>query len=267
MGAVGLVAPSAPISGSLAELTGPAPSRREMVRRILPRAVRIFVLEGNVVRRIASGVVVGSEVSSTGTHSYVLTNEHVVDPAGLKSPRLQVVIETEAGQVEYEAEPVDIVKVHEVDLSLINSRGVALSPAELAADDELAPGDEVVVVSAPYGKALSVSGGMVSLIERDPKSRRPTMLKTDAPIGYGASGGGVFSRLTGKLLAIVEGYRTAKVGFAVAQQDFSFDVPMPGETFAAPTAKLRAFLEKNGYGRLLGSGGTAVAPPESAALR
>ena len=44
------------------------------------------------------------------------------------------------------------------------------------------------------------------------------MVKTDAPIGYGASGGGIFSLETGKLLAIVEGYRTAKVGFAVAEQ-------------------------------------------------
>ena len=77
------------------------------------------------------------------------------------------------------------------------------------------------------------------------------MLKTDAPIGYGASGGGIFSLETGKLLAIVEGYRTAKVGFAVAEQDYSFDVPMPGETFAAPTSKVRRFLESKGFGRLL----------------
>jgi serine protease Do len=77
------------------------------------------------------------------------------------------------------------------------------------------------------------------------------MLKTDAPVGYGASGGGVFSASTGRLLAIIEGYRTAKIGFALEQQDYSFDVPMPGETFAAPTAKVRFFLKKNGFDRFV----------------
>jgi serine protease Do len=37
----------------------------------------------------------------------------------------------------------------------------------------------------------------------------------------------------------------------VAEQSYSFDVPMPGETFAAPSAKVRRFLESKGYGRLL----------------
>ena len=89
------------------------------------------------------------------------------------------------------------------------------------------------------------------------------MLKTDAPIGYGASGGGIYSLETGRLLAIVEGYRTAKVGFAVAEQSYSFDVPMPGETFAAPSSKVRRFLQDKGYERLL----THRAAPSTTARR
>ena len=115
-------------------------------------------------------------------------------------------------------------------------------------------GEDVVVAACPFGKSLSLSGGMLSQVEWDRESKRPKMVKTDAPIGYGASGGGIFSLETGKLLAIVEGYRTAKVGFAVADKDYSFDVPMPGETFAAPTSKVRGFLESKGYGRLLSRG-------------
>src|SRR5215469_16709900 len=118
----------------------------------------------------------------------------------------------------------------------------------------------------PYGKSLSISGGLVSQVEWDRKSRLPAMLKTDAPIGYGASGGGVYSASSGRLLAIVEGYRTARVGFAVAEQTYSFDVPMPGETFAAPSAKVRAFLENNGFGRFVSRTGPA-AEATQAALR
>ena len=55
------------------------------------------------------------------------------------------------------------------------------------------------------------------------------------------------------MVGLVEGYRTAKVAFGgVAGSDFSFDVPMPGETFLAPPTKGRAFLARAGLARLVG---------------
>jgi hypothetical protein len=166
------------------------PSRKQVVRGILPQNVRVLVVEGDKSRRTASGVVIGTERTDKGLASYVITNAHAVDLDDLKNPRLLITQERQAELMQY--------------------------PAELVAT----------------GKG-------------------PKMVKTDAPIGYGASGGGIFSLETGKLLAIVEGYRTAKVGFEVADRDYSFDVPMPGETFAAPTSKVRRFLESKGYSRLL----------------
>jgi hypothetical protein len=99
-------------------------------------------------------------------------------------------------------------------------------------------------------------------MERD-DSRAQRSMKTDAPIGYGASGGGVFEVPGGKLVGLVEGYRTAKVNFGgISHDDFSFDVPMPGETFLAPPAKIRGFLLRSGIGRLAGlSGGPTMAQP------
>jgi hypothetical protein len=115
-------------------------------------------------------------------------------------------------------------------------------------------GDDVVVIGAPYGRSLSVSSGIVSqleLVDGDPRQQRS--MKTDAPIGYGASGGGVFTVPGGKLVGLVEGYRTAKVSFGgIGGNDFSFDVPMPGETFLSPPAKIRAFLVRAGIGRRAG---------------
>jgi hypothetical protein len=53
----------------------------------------------------------------------------------------------------------------------------------------------------------------------------------------------------------------------ISKDDFSFDVPMPGETFLSPPAKIRGFLVQSGIGRLAGLRGGAQfisAPPLAA---
>ena len=237
----------------------PRPSRKDMVRRILPHNVRLAIQEGGKSRRTASGVVIGNEKTADGgLVSYVLTNAHAVEMGDLKNPRLVVIVDDRADSTEYTGQVVATGSVPDMDLALLKVPGLPLTPAQLATDTELELGDDVVVAASPFGRALSLSGGMLSQVEWDKDSKTPRMVKTDAAIGYGASGGGIFSLESGKLLAIVEGYRTAKVGFAVAEQNFSFDVPMPGETFAAPSSKVRQFLHQHGFARLLGtaSGGS-----------
>jgi serine protease Do len=239
----------------------PRPTRKELVKRILPHNVRLAIQEGGKARRTASGVVIGNEKTPEGgLVSYVLTNAHAVEMDDLKEPRLVVIVDDRADSTEYGAQVVATGVVPDMDLALVKVPGLPLEPARLAADAELELGDDVVVAASPFGRALSLSGGMVSQLEWDKQTKKPLMLKTDAAIGYGASGGGIFSLESGKLLAIVEGYRTAKVGFAVAEQNFSFDVPMPGETFAAPTSKVRQFLQQKGFTRLLGGAATGTAP-------
>ncbi len=227
------------------------PSRKTVVRQILPHNVRLVTTEGGKVRRTASGVVIGTERTPEGVSTYVITNAHAVDLGGLKAPTLTITQEKRGDVSEYPAEVVAAGKVPDMDLALLRVAGVALTPAELASDEELEVGEDVVVAASPFGRALSLSGGMLSQVEWDRETKAPKMIKTDAPIGYGASGGGIFSLETGRLLAIVEGYRTAKVAFAVNEKDFSFDVPMPGETFAAPTSKVRRFLAEHGWSKLV----------------
>jgi len=91
--------------------------------------------------------------------------------------------------------------------------------------------------------------------------RLPKSIKTDAAIGYGSSGGGVFDVPGGRLVGLVEGYRTARVAFG-KDEGYSFDVPMPGETFIAPAAKIRRFLSDRGLGKLAPGAVTAAADPE-----
>ena len=192
-------------------------------------------------------------VANDADKSYILTNEHVVSRDGLKgTPSYVVIVERPAlrrlpARVLFEGE------VPAEDLALVEI-GEVLPAVSLGQPIDAQVGDDVVVIGAPYGRSLSVSSGIVSqleLVDGDPRQQRS--MKTDAPIGYGASGGGVFEVPSGKLVGLVEGYRTAKVAFGgISKDDFSFDVPMPGETFLSPPAKIRSFLMQSGVGRLAG---------------
>ncbi|MFL5248400.1 MAG: trypsin-like peptidase domain-containing protein [Myxococcales bacterium] len=223
--------------------------KSRVVQKALLQSVRVEVTTSGKVVRAATGVVVASEEGK----SFILTNEHVVSRDGLKgTPSYTVVIERPAlrrvtAYVRFEGE------VPAEDLAILEVSEV-LPVVPVAPPLDVQVGDDVVVIGAPYGRSLSVSSGIVSqleIVDADPRQQRS--MKTDAPIGYGASGGGVFGIPGGKLVGLVEGYRTAKVSFGgVAGSDYSFDVPMPGETFLSPPAKIRAFLVRAGIGRLAG---------------
>jgi S1-C subfamily serine protease len=145
-------------------------------------------------------------------------------------------------------------RVPDVDLAVVEV--VAQLPVTpLAPDDALQLGDDLVVIGAPFGKGLSVAAGIVSQVEYDHVENAaigsaPKAMKTDAAIGYGSSGGGVFDVGGGRLVGLVEGYRTARVAFGKADEEYAFDVPMPGETFVAPAAKIRRFLRDSGLAPL-----------------
>ena len=238
-----------------------APSRPERIRTALAQNVRVVVADAGKAVRSASGVAIGTGYVAEGAITYVMTNAHVVAPQQGENPRFYVLLDLPTGDVqEFHAKLEAQGTVPENDLAVLSVLGISIAPARLAEDVDLLVGDDVFVVAAPYGRSLSVSGGLVSQIDyADGVKRVPAMIKTDAAIGFGASGGGIFSAKTGELLGIVEGYRTAKVTIPVEPESVSFDVPMPGETFAAPTAKIRRFLEAKGLGKVLG-----VAPIKTA---
>jgi len=230
--------------------TRPVEGRRARIRRILDSNVRLEFRDGEELKRTASGVVIASESSVQGSASWIVTNAHTLDDKAFENPRLLVAVERDGREQIYHGEVVAVGRVPDLDLALLRVRGVLLPAASLADDGDIEVGEEVVVAASPFGNSMSLASGMVSRLDRQDDGR-PHMLKTDAPVGYGSSGGGIFSLETGRLLAVVEGYRTARMGFNVADSRYSFEVPMPGETFAAPVTKLRSFLEASGHGHLL----------------
>jgi len=236
--------------------------RSATVQKVFPSAVRLQIAAGGEVVRSASGVAFARE----GEVTYVLTNAHVVEAgAGWKSPvELRVLVSGRkdplAGRV------VTSGHVPDLDIAVVAVTSSAIPLTPIGGDDGLELGDDLVVIGAPFGKGLSVAAGIVSQVEyafseSASAPRLPKSIKTDAAIGYGSSGGGVFDVPGGRLVGLVEGYRTARVAFG-KDEGYSFDVPMPGETFIAPAAKIRRFLSDRGLGKLAPGAVTAAADPE-----
>ena len=253
----------APLLGGSSSSRGPNP-RSATVQKVFPSAVRIQLAAGGVVVRSASGIA----FARRGGRTYVLTNAHVVEPAREWAEPVELRVLPSGGQTSA-GKVVARGRMPDVDLAVIEISG-DLPVTPLAPDDALDLGDDLVVIGAPFGKGLSVAAGIVSQVEYEHAENAaapsiPTAMKTDAAIGYGSSGGGVFDVGGARLIGLVEGYRTARVAFGKNAEEYAFDVPMPGETFVAPAAKIRRFLRDNGLDGLAPDrvGGTrgAVAAP------
>lgn len=246
--------------GQVAAATQAQPSsktRSTVIKEVLPSSVRIAWTRDGTTLRTASGVILSFENKEQGRVGYVMTNAHVVHAdKQVEGAKLEILVDRKGKTTRFAGRVVAEGKVPDLDLAVIEVPNLEGRAARLADDLEL--GDDVVAVGAPYGKGLSVSSGIVSQLEWD-DSGDTQAFKTDAPIGYGASGGGIFRVPDGKLLAVIEGYRTAKVSLPVAEVSYSFDVPMPGETFAAPAGKIRGFLKAHGLERLLAAPTAAAA--------
>jgi S1-C subfamily serine protease len=229
-----------------------ASPRSTTVQKVFPSSVRLQMVAAGDVMRSASGVAFARD----GGRTYVLTNAHVVDPAKSWRAPVEVRVLVGSGKTPLAGRVVAAGRVPEWDVAVVEVDAVDVPVTPLAGDEGLELGDDLVVIGAPFGKGLSVAAGIVSQVEYEHAesagSRTPRTLKTDAAIGYGSSGGGVFDVRSGQLVGLVEGYRTARVAFGKAEDNYAFDVPMPGETFVAPAAKIRRFLAERGFGRLAG---------------
>lgn len=248
-----------------------APELSDPLPLAIAQSARVIVLDQGEVARSGSGVILSSrpqeavrgssapgDESPRGWHNILVTNAHVVAPASPQERlRYRVILEGSAPNSptnEVEARVIALGEVPAMDLALLAFDGPRLRPATLATPEELTVGADLFAIAAPYGRELSASAGILSRIdyEAGPDQRvNASMLKTDASIGYGASGGGLFSRKSGHLLGIIEGYRTAKLTIPINGELYAFDIPMPGETFAAPAEKLIRFAREKGFGDII----------------
>ena len=131
------------------------------------------------------------------------------------------------------------------DLALLEA-DIAGSPARILPYTSLT--DEVWVVGFPWGRARIVVGGAISQVGRRanaPSSIAGPATLIDAPVTYGMSGGGVFDRAEGRLIALVRGYRTANLSLDSGSEPLR--IPIAGETTVIPVPAIVCFLSEHDY--------------------
>ncbi|WP_455567628.1 trypsin-like peptidase domain-containing protein [Streptomyces bobili] len=164
----------------------------------------------------------GSEEAGTGTgfvldtRGHILTNSHVVEPAG-SGGEISVVFN--GGQT---AEAEVVGKDSGYDLAVVRVTGVrGLRPLPLGNSDNVRVGDPVVAIGAPFDLEGTVTSGIISAKERPLTAGGDSgdasdvsyvdALQTDAPINPGNSGGPLLDT-RGQVIGINSAIRSAADG-------------------------------------------------------
>ncbi|GAB2856658.1 trypsin-like peptidase domain-containing protein [Streptomyces deserti] len=140
----------------------------------------------------------GEQGTGTGfvldTRGHILTNNHVVDPAGTGG---EITVTFHSGDT---AEATVVGRDSGYDLAVVKVKGVrGLTPLPLGNSDNVRVGDPVVAIGAPFDLAGTVTSGIISAKERPITAGGEKgdgsdvsyvdALQTDAPINPGNSGG------------------------------------------------------------------------------
>ena len=217
-------------------------SRDEIIRHIVPSTVQLRCEREGGVRRAASGVVLA--VNAETRRSWILTTRHFLEP--VTKQEIHVIIPGRKGRVKTHL----IAVSEDADLALLVADGVTLVPVTLKESAKL--GDDVWIVAFPWGRRLTVVGGVVSQISAEageaPVEGPARMV--DASVSYGASGGGVFDAVSGALIGVVESHRTARVT-TPGPPEHVIEIPVPGETTLVSTELILRFMDQAGLAQLL----------------
>ncbi|MFG3091171.1 trypsin-like peptidase domain-containing protein [Streptomyces antibioticus] len=164
----------------------------------------------------------GSEESGTGTgfvldtRGHILTNDHVVEPAGDGG---EITVVFNGGQT---AEGKVVGRDSGYDLAVVKVSGVSgLAPLTLGNSDGVQVGDPVVAIGAPFDLEGTVTSGIISAKERPITAGGESgdgsdvsyvdALQTDAPINPGNSGGPLLDA-HGRVIGINSAIRSATDG-------------------------------------------------------
>ena len=227
------------------------PSREQVLERILPSSVQIVLERDGYRFRSGSGVAIAARPSAEGTDCFVLTSGHTFSNRSDNDRAFVLFGRSHGAGTKAAATLLARGDAGDADLALLRAQSSECFPAEFGQSPWL--GVPIWVVAYPWGRNMTLAGGIVSQVNVDQPGDRDTAprLIVDASVSYGASGGGVYDERTGRLLGLVEGYRTARVSFNGDAQ--YIDVPVPGETYVVPLADIRRFLMQAGGQELLGN--------------
>jgi S1-C subfamily serine protease len=212
-------------------------SREQVIEQILPASVQIVLEKDGQRFRSGSGVA----IAARGTDCFVLTSGHTLSPRSSNAQVFVLLGRHQGAGLKAVATVLGYRDTEEMDLALLRVQTPECAPARFGDPPRL--GDPIWVVAYPWGRNMTLVGGIVSQVNGDQPGDRSTASRfiVDASVSYGSSGGGVYDG-DGRLVGVVEGYRTARVSFEGPAAPQYINVPVPGETYVVPLADIRRFL-------------------------
>ncbi|WP_344369928.1 S1C family serine protease, partial [Streptomyces indiaensis] len=179
-------------------------------------------IAGRALPSVVTLHVSGADEQGTGTgfvldtRGHILTNNHVVQPAGSGG---EITVTFNGGQT---AKAEVIGRDSGYDLAVVKVKGVSgLTPLPLGNSDNVQVGDPVVAIGAPFDLAGTVTSGIISAKQRPITAGGEKgdgsdvsyvdALQTDAPINPGNSGGPLLDARA-RVIGINSAIRSAESG-------------------------------------------------------
>lgn len=179
----------------------------------------IFMMQQGTASAEGSGIIISED-------GYILTNNHVINSSSTSSyyeigQANKVSVYLYNDTTEYEATVVGTDE--QTDLAVIKIDKTGLTAAELGDSDTVQVGEFSMAIGNPLGMQSSVTGGLISAVNRDvtdSDGKTFKLIQTDAAINSGNSGGALVNS-EGKVIGI----NTLKVS-ATGVEGMGFAIPI-----------------------------------------
>ncbi len=179
------------------------PDTSDMIARVMPSVVNITIVTGASTSDTHTAA--GKAAAKTPTR--MVGSGFIIDPSGLIVTNKHVVagaariLVTLSDRSVWRAKVIGMAAAGDIALISIHADH-PLQPAELGDSAKTRIGDAVVAIGNPLGLSGSVTGGMVSALNRDIHSSPfDNFIQTDAAINHGSSGGPLFD-LQGRVIGM-----------------------------------------------------------------
>lgn len=229
----------------------------DVLKELYASTVQILVSQPDGVRRTGSGVVL--KVDRETGEAFVVTAGHVL--TARKDIEVSVIgkfrKKTYAAKVLMHSDAEDV--------ALLSVRGMSVAPVSAGGNSEL--GQDIWVISYPWGRRRTLVTGVVSQVDWPTETNAQGQVPLEGPVrlidatvGYGTSGGGIFETEEGRLVGLVRGYRSVKIPLP-GPDGKSVSLPVAGETTVISISRIAHVLAAAGFGhvmppRMPGHGGT-----------
>jgi serine protease Do len=216
---------------AVAEVVGA--SRSDLIRGLLPTVVNIAIR-----KEVAPETGSANAASATGDQAVTVKtfvgSGFIIDPSGLVVTNYHVVegaFEITVTLSDGAVLPGRLLHASRVgDLAVLQiDAGHPLTPVQWGDSNQVRVGDQVIAIGNPLGVGMSVSGGIVSGLNRDLQdSPYDDYIQTDAAINHGNSGGPLFD-MEGRVIGVNSALfspteASAGLGLAMPSDDAQFVV-------------------------------------------